>query len=97
MEKPLENHWNVAKGVLRYLKGTIDYGIKYTDSFGVELTSYSDSGLAILMIEDLLQVMHLALDPGLFHGAIRSNLLYLCHPLTQNIKHCVKQLVKLFG
>jgi hypothetical protein len=43
MEKPLENHWNVAKGVLRYLKGIIDYGIKYTDSFYVEMKGYSDS------------------------------------------------------
>jgi hypothetical protein len=42
MTKPLEIHWNVVKGVLRYLKGTIDYGIKYTDSFDVEMTGYSD-------------------------------------------------------
>jgi len=41
--EPLENHWNATKGVFRYLKGTIDYGIKYTDSFDVELTGYSDS------------------------------------------------------
>ena len=43
MEKPLEIHRNATKGVLRYLKGTIDYGIKYIDSFDVELTSYSNS------------------------------------------------------
>jgi hypothetical protein len=43
MAKPLESHWNTTKGVLRYLKDTIDYGIKYIDSFDVELTSYSDS------------------------------------------------------
>jgi hypothetical protein len=35
-----------SKGVLRYLKGTIDYGIKYTDSFDVELTGYLDSDWA---------------------------------------------------
>ena len=43
MEKPLENHWNVAKWVLKYLKGIIDYGIKYTDLFYVEMKGYSDS------------------------------------------------------
>jgi hypothetical protein len=42
MEKPIESHWNAMKGVLRYLKGTLDYGIKYIDSFDVELTCYSD-------------------------------------------------------
>jgi hypothetical protein len=43
MAKPIEDHWNAAKGVLRYLKDTLDYGIIYTDSFDVELTGYSDS------------------------------------------------------
>jgi hypothetical protein len=43
MAKPLESHWNATKGVLRYLKGTIDYGIKYINSLDVELTGYSDS------------------------------------------------------
>jgi hypothetical protein len=42
MEKPLEIHWNATKEVLRYLKGTLDYGIKYTDASDVELTSYLD-------------------------------------------------------
>jgi hypothetical protein len=46
MAKPIEIHWNAVKGVLRYLKVTIDYGIKYIDSFDVEMTSYSDSDRA---------------------------------------------------
>ena len=46
MVKPLESHWNAAKAVLRYLKGTLDYGIKYTDTSDVELTGYSDSDWA---------------------------------------------------
>jgi hypothetical protein len=43
MAKPHESHWNATKAVLRYLKGTLDYGIKYTDASDVELTGYSDS------------------------------------------------------
>ena len=46
MEKPHESHWNAAKAVLGYLKGTLDYGIKYTDASDVELTGYSDSDWA---------------------------------------------------
>jgi hypothetical protein len=46
MAKPHEIHWNVAKPVLRYLKGTLDYGIKYTDASDVELIGYSDSDWA---------------------------------------------------
>jgi hypothetical protein len=46
MEKPHESHWNAAKEVLMYLKGTLDYGIKYTDASNVELIGYSDSDWA---------------------------------------------------
>jgi hypothetical protein len=46
MEKPHESHWNAAKAVLGYLKGTLDYGIKYTDASDVELIGYSYSNWA---------------------------------------------------
>ena len=31
MANPCKNHWKVAKKVLSYLKGTIKFGIMYTD------------------------------------------------------------------
>jgi hypothetical protein len=40
MAKPFEIHWKTAKKVLRYLKGTINFGIMYTDEFDVELTGF---------------------------------------------------------
>jgi hypothetical protein len=43
MTKPLESHWVDAKKVLRYLKGTVNFGIMYTDNCDVELVGYSDS------------------------------------------------------
>ena len=43
VEKPQEIHWNVAKVVLRYLKGPLDYGIKQTNAYDVDLTGYSNS------------------------------------------------------
>ena len=42
MEKHQEIHWNATKAILRYLKGTLDHGIKYTDAYAVELTRYSN-------------------------------------------------------
>jgi hypothetical protein len=51
----------------------------------------------IWMIEDQPLDMRSALDPGLFHGAVKSSLLYLYLLPKQNIKPCVHQLVKLFG
>ena len=46
LAKPCETHWKDAKQVLRYLKGTINFGLLYTDAFDVQLASYSDSNWA---------------------------------------------------
>lgn len=42
---PKETHWKMAKRVLRYLKGTIDYSIKYEDK-NSPLLAYVDSDWA---------------------------------------------------
>eukprot|EP00253_Pinus_taeda_P018130 PITA_18130 len=42
MKKPCEGHWFAAKRVLKYLKGTQDYGIKYTQVDDFSLIGYSD-------------------------------------------------------
>ena len=43
MQKPCEGHWSSAKRVLRYLKGTQDFGIKYTQVDAFSLIGYPDS------------------------------------------------------
>ncbi|KAL0355686.1 UNVERIFIED_CONTAM: Retrovirus-related Pol polyprotein from transposon RE1 [Sesamum radiatum] len=43
---PSEEHMNAAKRILRYLKGTFDYGIFYTSSNDVCLKGYCDSDYA---------------------------------------------------
>eukprot|EP00253_Pinus_taeda_P022899 PITA_22899 len=43
MQKPCEGHWSTAKRVLRYLKGTQDFGIKYTQVDDFSLIGYFDS------------------------------------------------------
>jgi len=43
MHKPCEGHWNATKRVLKYLKGTQTYGIKYSKVVDFHLTGYSDS------------------------------------------------------
>ncbi len=47
MSKPSKEHWMGIKRVLRYLKGTINYGIKYcSDKKDKDLVAYCDSDWA---------------------------------------------------
>ena len=44
--KPTNAHWTALKRVLRYLKGTVDYGIQYTRGESGECIGYSDADWA---------------------------------------------------
>ena len=46
MAKPNDSHWIAAKKVLRYLKGTMNFGLLYTNKFDVQLVGFSDSDWA---------------------------------------------------
>ena len=63
MSKPLENHLVAPKGVLRYLQRTLDFSIKYTDSFDVKLTSFSDLDWAG-NIDDKISIIGYAFSIG---------------------------------
>ena len=40
---PRSVHLNAAKHILRYLKGTVDYGLKYDTNQKINLEGYVDS------------------------------------------------------
>ena len=42
MANPSEIHWKDANKVLIYLKGTMNFGLLYTDEFDVQLVGFSD-------------------------------------------------------
>ena len=46
MENPTELHLQAAKRVMRYLKGTFDFGIFYRKGGDDELITYADSDYA---------------------------------------------------
>ena len=47
MVNPTSDHWKTAKGVLRYLKGTIDFGLIYEKGVkDLYIAGYSDSDFA---------------------------------------------------
>nr|GEW30773.1 retrovirus-related Pol polyprotein from transposon TNT 1-94 [Tanacetum cinerariifolium] len=46
MEEPTTKHLKIAKMILRYIKGTVDYGMFYSTSEDFKLVGYSDSDWA---------------------------------------------------
>lgn len=46
LENPNESHWCAFKRVLRYLKGSKDYGILYQPNSGHDIVGYTDSSWA---------------------------------------------------
>jgi hypothetical protein len=41
--EPRHGHWIAAKHVLRYIRGTINYGLRYTTSSDIQLHGFTDS------------------------------------------------------
>jgi hypothetical protein len=39
-------HWKTTKHILRYLRGKIEYGLKYGQGYGVKLVDYIDANWA---------------------------------------------------
>jgi hypothetical protein len=44
--EPRHEHWIAAKHVLRYIRGTINYGLRYTASSNIQLHGFTDSDWA---------------------------------------------------
>ena len=46
MESPKDSHWKVGKIILRYVAGTLGYGLWYTHTPDSTLTGYTESDFA---------------------------------------------------
>lgn len=42
MQKPLDQHWKAVKRLLRYLKGTKEFGLALKSAFDLQLRAFSD-------------------------------------------------------
>jgi hypothetical protein len=82
MQTPHEIHWETTKRILRYVRGTVQYGMHYNSGGGggghlYWLVSPIQIGPATLMIKRLLQVMFSALVHELPLGPVRNKRLLL--------------------
>ena len=46
MTSPKQNHWKAAKRILRYLRGTLQFGLEYMHTGNFRLQGYADSDWA---------------------------------------------------
>ena len=46
MVEPRKAHWAAAKHILRYLRGTVEYGLKYTKGNEIQLSGFTDADWA---------------------------------------------------
>ncbi|KAL3513933.1 hypothetical protein ACH5RR_026650 [Cinchona calisaya] len=74
MNSPTKNHFGVAKRIMRYIAGTVEYGIWFSQKFECKLFGYTDSDWErCLKDKKVLQETCFLLGLGLSHGAQRSN------------------------
>ena len=67
MCEPRQMHWVAAKHVLRYLRGTVGYGLRYTSSSDLTLVSYFDFDWAG-SVDDRKSTSGGLLQLGICHG-----------------------------
>eukprot|EP00253_Pinus_taeda_P033674 PITA_33674 len=94
MGEPRRVHWVAAKHILRYLQGTVDFGLAYRQGDGVRLAGYTDSDWAAeakYMVASLASCEAIWLRKmlfGLFGQALRPSIIYCdnqsCIKLTES-------------
>ncbi|XP_047268133.1 secreted RxLR effector protein 161-like [Capsicum annuum] len=79
-----EIHLRAVKRILRYIKGTIDYGVKFEKSQSFKLLGFSDSDWAG-SVDDMRSTSGhcFSLGSGIFHVHLRSR--KLLHNLLQRL------------
>ena len=59
MQQPHEIHWHASKRILRYLQGTLYYGVFYSSSATILLSGYIDSDWeGDILIDSQLSVIY---------------------------------------
>ncbi|KAL0329096.1 UNVERIFIED_CONTAM: Retrovirus-related Pol polyprotein from transposon RE2 [Sesamum radiatum] len=98
MQSPSQVHYAAAKRILRYLRGTKDFGIWYKSTNDAKLVGYTDSDWAG-SVDDMKSTSGytFSLGSGIFHGLPRNKLLWHNPQRKQNTLQLLQHQIKPFG
>jgi hypothetical protein len=98
MAHPEEAHWQAVTHILRYLKGSLDYGILYSRAESSNVKGFTaasapirfegtlmQTGQPARTLEGQLEVTSSQLPKELLYGQVKDSRLFLCHLQKQNI------------
>lgn len=98
MTKPTRVHFVTAKHFLRYIAGTSDFGIQYSNDINYKLDGYADSDwCGDLKDRKSDQVLLSIWDLGLCVGLLKSKTLWHYQLQKLSIYHSVHHVVMVYG
>ncbi|XP_019166966.1 PREDICTED: uncharacterized protein LOC109162737 [Ipomoea nil] len=87
MHSPTVEHWALVKRVLRYIKGTLDYGLRLSPSSSTSIHAFSDSDWAGCPVDRKnTSGFAVYLGTNLISWSPRNNVTSLVPPPRQNIR-----------
>ena len=99
MKRPTVMHLKAIKQILRYLKGTVEMGLVYTQHGGDEvLVGYTDSDLSGDVVgRRSTGGMAFYLNDNLITWCSQKQRIVHCHPVNQSLWQLLEQLCRHFG
>ena len=91
---PTRRYWKGVKHIFRYLQGTIDMWLWYSNASKSELIGYADASLAICLIHikpDLKQAIYSPMEVQLCRGFDEANNSYYFFKSCRNNNHSLSQ------
>lgn len=98
MHTPRQSHWSALKRLLRYLEGTIHYGLFLNRNSSLTISAFSDFDWGGVNDVGMTTTTYiLSRVPILYHGDLHDKNLSLVHLHRRNTKLWIMHILNLLG